>query len=188
MEAAPKEILGDFPRLTREKALELVYKTEAKNKGWDTLDKAKEESQPKSAGDSFVEQQNMNQPHHRNDNRGFGVDERNRGSVKSMNDDNPKKSRWEADSTQREFEAPFMQNHPPPLMQPPPNYFRPPGPRGPVSGPFGPRGPIGMGFSQRGPNPGLGLLGQVCYEMTNTFSLLMYNLHFYRGSFDAKFN
>ena len=30
LEAAPKEILGDFPRLSREKALELVYKTEAR--------------------------------------------------------------------------------------------------------------------------------------------------------------
>ena len=118
----------------------------------------------------------MNQPNHRNDNRGFVVDERNRGPIKSMNDDNPKKSRWEADSTQREFEAPFMQNHPPPLMQPPPNYFRPPGPRGPVGGPFGPRGPIGMGFGQRGPNSGLGLLGQVCYEVMKTNVLLKYDL------------
>ena len=68
MEAAPKEILGDFPRLSREKALELVYKTEAKNKGWDTLDKSKEEPQPRSAGDSFVEQQSQNQLNTGNDN------------------------------------------------------------------------------------------------------------------------
>ena len=31
---APKEILGDFPRMTREKATELVLRTEAKHKGW----------------------------------------------------------------------------------------------------------------------------------------------------------
>ncbi|TRY75137.1 hypothetical protein TCAL_00669 [Tigriopus californicus] len=34
LESAPKEILGDFPRLTRDAAIDLVYKTEAKNKGW----------------------------------------------------------------------------------------------------------------------------------------------------------
>ena len=34
LEAAPKEILGDFPRLTREAAVTLVFQTEAKNKGW----------------------------------------------------------------------------------------------------------------------------------------------------------
>merc|ERR1719367_1379524 len=162
LEAAPKEILGDFPRLTREKALELVYKTEAKNKGWETDDKSKEEPQPKSAGDSFVEQQNMNQPNNRNDNHGFGPNEQSHGPLRSVPDETPKRSRWQADSTQRDFEGPFMQNHPPPLMQPPPNFSRPPGPgpRGPFGGPFGPRGPIGMGFGPRGPNPGLGLLGQ----------------------------
>ena len=140
-----------------------MYKTEAKNKGWETDDKSKEEPQPKSAGDSFVEQQNMNQPNNRNDNHGFGPDERSHGPLRSVPDETPKRSRWEADSTQRDFEGPFMQNHPPPLMQPPPNFSRPPGPgpRGPFGGPFGPRGPIGMGFGPRGPNPGLGLLGQV---------------------------
>ena len=146
--------------------MELVYKTEAKNKGWETFDKSKDEPQPKSAGDSFVEQQNMSHPNKGNDNnRGFGPDDRNHGPIKSMAEDNSKKSRWEPENPQRDFEAPFMQNHPPPLMQPPPNYFRAPGPgpRGPAGGPFGPRGPIGMGFGQRGPNPGLGLLGQVNY-------------------------
>ena len=34
LETAPKEILGDFPRLTREAATALVYAVEAKNKGW----------------------------------------------------------------------------------------------------------------------------------------------------------
>ena len=34
LESAPKEILGDFPRFSREAAAELVYKTEAKHKGW----------------------------------------------------------------------------------------------------------------------------------------------------------
>ena len=34
LEGAPKEILGDFPRLTREAAQTLVFQTEAKNKGW----------------------------------------------------------------------------------------------------------------------------------------------------------
>ncbi len=34
MESAPKDILGDFPRLTREAAQALVFKTEAKHKGW----------------------------------------------------------------------------------------------------------------------------------------------------------
>ena len=33
LEGAPKEILGDFPRLTREAAQTLVFQTEAKNKG-----------------------------------------------------------------------------------------------------------------------------------------------------------
>jgi hypothetical protein len=51
--------LGDFPRLSREKALELVFKTEAKNKGWDTFEKSKDEPQPRSAGDNFVEQQQI---------------------------------------------------------------------------------------------------------------------------------
>ena len=39
LESAPKEILGDFPRFTREAAAALVFKTEAKHKGqlwrWD---------------------------------------------------------------------------------------------------------------------------------------------------------
>ena len=34
LEAAPKEILGDFPRMSREQALNLVCKTECENKGW----------------------------------------------------------------------------------------------------------------------------------------------------------
>ena len=34
LEAAPKEILGDFPRMAREAAEAAVYRTEAKNKGW----------------------------------------------------------------------------------------------------------------------------------------------------------
>ena len=39
MESAPKEILGDFPRFTREAAAAIVFKTEAKHKGWlDNLD------------------------------------------------------------------------------------------------------------------------------------------------------
>ena len=39
LESAPKDILGDFPRLTREAAQALVFKTEAKHKGWmDDLD------------------------------------------------------------------------------------------------------------------------------------------------------
>ena len=168
LEAAPKEILGDFPRLSREKALELVYKTEAKNKGWETFDKSKEEPQPRSAGDNFVEQQSLNQSNIGNEsNRGFGQDERNRGPNKQQPqlDDNTKKSRWEPENNApREFDTPFQQGPPPPLMAPPPtNFFRGqgPGPRGPGGGPFGPRGPMGMGFGPRGPNAGLGLLGQV---------------------------
>ena len=38
LESAPKEILGDFPRFTREAAAALVFKTEAKHKGWDNFD------------------------------------------------------------------------------------------------------------------------------------------------------
>ena len=39
LESAPKEILGDFPRFTREAAAAIVFKTEAKHKGWlDNLD------------------------------------------------------------------------------------------------------------------------------------------------------
>jgi hypothetical protein len=34
LETAPKEILGDFPRLTREAAAALIFATEAKAKGW----------------------------------------------------------------------------------------------------------------------------------------------------------
>ena len=34
LEAAPKEILGDFPRMSREQALNLVCKTECELKGW----------------------------------------------------------------------------------------------------------------------------------------------------------
>lgn len=167
MEAAPKEILGDFPRLSREKALELVYKTEAKNKGWDTLDKSKEEPQPRSAGDSFVEQQSQNQLNTGNDNnRAFEHDERARNANHHTDkDDNSKTSRWEPDNNgERGFDVPFQQNRPPPLMAPPPPaFFRGPGPgpRGPPPGPFGPRGPMGTGFGPRGPNNGLGLLGEV---------------------------
>jgi hypothetical protein len=36
LESAPKEILGDFPRLSRDAALNLVCKTECDNKGWTT--------------------------------------------------------------------------------------------------------------------------------------------------------
>jgi hypothetical protein len=38
LESAPKDILGDFPRFTREAAAAIVFKTEAKHKGWDNLD------------------------------------------------------------------------------------------------------------------------------------------------------
>ena len=179
LEAAPKEILGDFPRLSREKALELVYKTEAKNKGWETLEKSKEDPQPRSAGDSFVEQQTLNKSNIGNENgNGFGTDERSRGSIKHQQhiDDTTKKSRWEADTSgSREFDAPFQQGPPPPLMAPPPsNFFRGPGlgPRGPGSGPFGPRAPMGMGFGPRGPNSGLGLLGQVSFWDVRKFMLV----------------
>ncbi len=34
LESAPKEILGDFPRMSREHAVQVVAKTEAKNMGW----------------------------------------------------------------------------------------------------------------------------------------------------------
>nr|XP_040574102.1 LOW QUALITY PROTEIN: bromodomain-containing protein DDB_G0270170-like [Lepeophtheirus salmonis] len=34
LESAPKEILGEFPRLTREVAASVVFNVEAKNKGW----------------------------------------------------------------------------------------------------------------------------------------------------------
>lgn len=159
--------MGDFPRLSREKALELVFKTEAKNKGWDTFEKSKDEPQPRSAGDNFVEQQQiLAQSNIGNENaRGFGQD---RGSIQQQSqlDDNAKKSRWESDTGgAREFDAPFQQGHPPSLMAPPPpsSFYRgpAPGPRGPGSGPIGPRGPMGMGFGPRGPNVGVGLLGQV---------------------------
>ena len=148
-----------------------MYKTEAKNKGWETFDKSKEEPQPRSAGDNFVEQQSLNQSNIANENsRGLAQDERSRGSIKQQSqlDDNPKKSRWEPDTNSgRDFDAPYQQGHPPPpLMAPPPaNFFRGqgPGPRGPTGAPFGPRGPMGMGFGPRGPNGGVGILGQVRY-------------------------
>ena len=56
LEAAPKEILGDFPRLTREAAVTLVFQTEAKNKGWlEDEGKTVEEIQ-KSVGDAIIEE------------------------------------------------------------------------------------------------------------------------------------
>ena len=56
LEAAPKEILGDFPRLTREAAVTLVFQTEAKNKGWlEDEGKTVEEIQ-KSVGDALIEE------------------------------------------------------------------------------------------------------------------------------------
>ena len=33
---APKELLGDFPRMTRAEAANAIFQTEAKNKGWIT--------------------------------------------------------------------------------------------------------------------------------------------------------
>lgn len=94
LETAPKEILGDFPRLTREAAAALVYATEAKSKGWLTggrdtisasnassggrdeevepteesvqnrLAKLNASSKARSAGDSFVEVAKMQTSSH----------------------------------------------------------------------------------------------------------------------------
>jgi hypothetical protein len=50
LEAAPKEILGDFPRLTREAAQALVFQTEAKNKGWLEAEGKTAEDVQKSVG------------------------------------------------------------------------------------------------------------------------------------------
>ena len=142
-----------------------MYKTESKNKGWDKeVDRSRDEPQPKSAGDNFVEQQQIlaatgtsvnNQPPPRD---GFGRSQ-------------DKKSRWESDTagaTARGFEnsfADFQQSQPPALMgtTAPSSFFRGPGfgPRGLGNGPMGPRPPLGMGFGPRGPNGGTGLLGQV---------------------------
>merc|ERR1719367_2573457 len=56
LEAAPKEILGDFPRLTREAANALVFQTECKNKGWlDEEGKTAEDVQ-KDLGDTIIEE------------------------------------------------------------------------------------------------------------------------------------
>ena len=117
--------------------------------------------------DSILEQQNMNQLNRGNDDRKFGVDERIHGPVKTMNNvDYPEKYHWEQNYTKRKSDTPyFYRNLPPPLMQLPQNYSRPPGvgPRGPVGSPMRPRGPIGMGFGQIGPNPELNFLRQVSY-------------------------
>ena len=177
MEAAPKEILGDFPRLSREKALELVYKTEAKNKGWDQeFDKPREEPH-KSAADNFVEQQTQimaastNSRANENANGGFGQTEGARNNLSTQQEpsdlDNSKKSRWETDTGGgggRGLDTAFQQRPPPPLLAGASSgFFRGPslGPRGLGNRPLGPRAPMGLGFGPRGPNGGLGLLGQV---------------------------
>ena len=36
IETAPKDILGEFPRMTRTEAANSIFQTEAKNKGWIT--------------------------------------------------------------------------------------------------------------------------------------------------------
>ncbi len=57
LEAAPKEILGDFPRLTREAATTLVFQTEAKHKGWlDDESKSVQEDFQKKLGDTVIEE------------------------------------------------------------------------------------------------------------------------------------
>lgn len=45
LEMAPKEILGDFPRMSRDQAYQCVMITEAKNKGWPIPEFPKPESQ-----------------------------------------------------------------------------------------------------------------------------------------------
>ena len=119
--------------------------------------------------DSILKQQNMNQLNRGNDDRKFGVDKRNHGPLKFMNNiDDPEKYHWEQNYTKRKSDTPyFYRNLPPPSMQLPQNYSRPPGvgPRGPVGSPMRPRGPIGMGFGQRGPNPELNFIRQVSYKI-----------------------
>ena len=58
LEAAPKEILGEFPRLNREQAAHLVYQTEAKSKGW--LNNQKGPAGPqRSAADNMLQSAGM---------------------------------------------------------------------------------------------------------------------------------
>ena len=56
LEGAPKEILGDFPRLTREAAQTLVFQTEAKNKGWLEEEGKSVQDINKAVGDAVIEE------------------------------------------------------------------------------------------------------------------------------------
>ena len=56
LEGAPKEILGDFPRLTREAAQALVFQTEAKNKGWLEDEGKSVQDIQKNLGDAVIEE------------------------------------------------------------------------------------------------------------------------------------
>ena len=56
LEAAPKEILGDFPRLTREAALALVFQTEAKHRGWLEEEGKTIADIEKAVGDAVIEE------------------------------------------------------------------------------------------------------------------------------------
>ena len=56
LEAAPKEILGDFPRLNREAINALVFQTEAKNKGWLEDEGKSIQDVQKNIGDTIIEE------------------------------------------------------------------------------------------------------------------------------------
>jgi len=62
LEGAPKEILGDFPRLTREAAQALIFQTEAKNKGWSVEEGKSLEEIQKNIGDAVIEEAKKNLP------------------------------------------------------------------------------------------------------------------------------
>ncbi len=149
LEAAPKEILGDFPRMSREAAEALVYQTEAKNKGWGPQDP------PGGPGGGAS-----------------GPDGKNKGPRKSRWGQPPPGLPPQppfGNGNGPPSGPPPFNNGPTPLMGgpsgPPPHH--PGGPGGPGMGPpggFGPPGPGGPGpMRDHGPppgiNPGPGLLG-----------------------------
>ena len=147
LEAAPKEILGDFPRMSREQALNLVCKTECENKGW-TSHPLMENKQPLAPPQPPPQQQ---QPPP----GGFGMQQNAFGAI--------------ATGPQVEFNNPpgpggFDQGQP----QQPGGFPHPP--RGPPS--FRPRGPCPEdGFAPPGPGP-FGRDGGMDYGPPQTPGLL----------------
>jgi len=168
LEAAPKEILGDFPRLTREAAQALVFQTEAKNKGWLEEEPKSAEEIQKSVGDAVIEEAKKQIPRKSR----WGEPVAPTATAPTSTPGAPfEKPEAEADGP---FGAPQGSNIPNPaileggppldnglknpglgLLGPPPPDLRPimpPGPGGPGGPPGGPNGQFGP--NGPGPRPG----------------------------------